>query len=179
MLIGLWIALAGALGVLLVVGLTHRNDPTAITRGTSLTGLGKVQEFSGYPAPALSGERLDGKGTLSLASYRGRPVVANVWASWCEPCKLEAPALASFARSHPSLAIVGINTDSNPGAGQSFAGKHGFAWPSLSVPDGAQSLTRTEGQPITVLIGANGEVTRRIIGRATPQALATLISGVS
>src|SRR5439155_8845251 len=56
----------------------------------------------GAPAPAFTLRKLDGPGSVSLASYRGKPVVLNFWASWCEPCKSEAAVLqrdwASYRR---------------------------------------------------------------------------------
>src|SRR5688572_15605546 len=50
------------------------------------------------PAPALELPRLDGRGTASLADLRGRVVVLNYWASWCEPCRAESPLLERWQR---------------------------------------------------------------------------------
>src|SRR6266496_3131153 len=63
------------------------------------------------PAPRFDLSRLDTKGTLSLASLRGKVVVLNFWASWCAPCKTEAPRLEA-AWNHwrvQGVVVVGVD----------------------------------------------------------------------
>src|SRR5438045_101382 len=62
----------------------------------------------GRSAPAFELPALDGPKT-SLATYRGKPLVVNFWATWCEPCKQEMPALQAEAVSHPDLVVLGID----------------------------------------------------------------------
>ena len=65
---------------------------------------------AGQAAPAFSLPRLDAPGTISLADYRGHPVVLNFWASWCQPCKQEAPLFATAAdRYRGKLVVLGID----------------------------------------------------------------------
>src|SRR2546426_5086460 len=62
-------------------------------------------------APGFSLGRLNGSGTLSLASLRGRVVLLNFWASWCDPCKREAPRFqAAYERYRQRVAFVGVDT---------------------------------------------------------------------
>lgn len=181
MLVGVWIALAGALTVLLVVGLTHRGDEAAIIgpgSGTTTGLVGRVAEFPPYTPVDLRGRRVDGAGELALSSFRGRPVLVNYWGAWCAPCRQEAPALARFARAHPSFAILGINNDATVDAARSFERSNGFTWPSIVDPGNVDGVIRTTlGQPVTVLIDASGQVTRRVIGPLTDSSLSTLTAG--
>ncbi len=183
MLIGVWLALAGALGALLLVGLRHQGDEAAIIGGgnrSSTSLVGRVAEFAGYTPTDITGRRVDGKGQLSLSSFRGRPVLVNYWGAWCAPCRQEAPALARFARAHPSFAILGINNDASVAAARAFERAHGFTWPSIVDPGNVRGVIRTSlGQPVTVLVDANGQVTRRVIGPLTDPTLRTLTAGAS
>jgi thiol-disulfide isomerase/thioredoxin len=179
-LVGVWIALAGAVTALLVVGLTHRGDDAAIIGKPSGTTslVGRVAQFAPYTPTDISGRRVDGGGELALSSFRGRPVLVNYWGAWCAPCRQEAPSLARFARAHPSFAILGINNDATVSAARSFERAHGFTWPSIIDPGNVDGVIRTTlGQPVTVLIDASGQVTRRVIGPLTDGTLATLTAG--
>lgn len=181
MLVGVWIALAGALTALLVIGLMHRGEDVAIIgdgSGTTSGLVGRVAEFPPYTPVDITGRRVDGSGELALSSFRGRPVLVNYWGAWCAPCRQEAPALARFARAHPSFAILGINNDATTAAARSFERAHGFTWPSIVDPGNVAGVIRTTlGQPVTVLIDASGQVTRRVIGPVTDSTLSTLTAG--
>ncbi|MDF2745636.1 MAG: alkyl hydroperoxide reductase/Thiol specific antioxidant/Mal allergen, partial [Actinomycetia bacterium] len=90
-----------------------------------------VQTYpAGTPAPALRLPGLDGA-EVDLAALRGRPVVVNFWATWCEPCVREFPLLRSAAADHRGrrLVVVGVLTGDRPAAARAFVRRHRATWP--------------------------------------------------
>jgi len=112
---------AGMLG-LLVWKLTHQSHPPKI----------------GGPAPSFSLKRLDGGGTVALASLRGKPVVLNFWASWCPPCKSEAAALEAAYRHYRTQGVVflGIDYHDVSGDARTFLSHHGVTYTTLQDGSG-------------------------------------------
>ena len=117
-------------------------------------------------APEFTLERLDGEGDLSLASLRGKPVVLNVWASWCGPCKDEAPLLQEASeRWGKRVAFVGIDVQDVRGDARDFLERFGVTYPN--VYDGKGSTIGrygVTGYPETYFIDAEGRVRHRIAG---------------
>ena len=129
-----------------------------------------VPAFAPGPAPAISGRTLDGD-TLDLASLRGRPVLLNVWASWCGPCRKEIPAIAAWAKAHPEVTVVGVDYQDDVDAARAFAREHGATWPSI-VDDGPiGEALQVPGLPATYLIDADGRLVDRILGEVTEPLL--------
>ena len=62
----------------------------------------------------------DGTTTVHLASYRGRVVLLNFWATWCAPCVVEMPSLLQLHHDQPDLAILAVSIDEDPDAYSSF-----------------------------------------------------------
>ena len=93
----------------------------------------------GDPAPDKQLSRLDGGGTGDIADYRGHWVLVNFWASWCGPCKSEAPALESFQRAHEQngFTVLGINLDDSTGDATDFVRRYGLTYPQLRDGDGS------------------------------------------
>ncbi len=122
----------------------------------------------GDPAPTGALPRLQGDGTESLADYRGRWVLVNIWASWCAPCRDESPALEAFQREHGGerFTVLGIDSADLSGDGRRFVEEFGLTYPQLHDGDGnfAAAFGAT-GVPESYLVDPQGKV--RVIARGT------------
>jgi cytochrome c biogenesis protein CcmG/thiol:disulfide interchange protein DsbE len=112
-------------------------------------------------APAFELDRLDRPGKLSLAAYRGRPVVLNFWASWCVPCKEEAPLLESVWRRYRDrgLVVVGVDINDLKGDARRFARENKMSYPL--VYDGPGNTTTSyglTGVPETFFVARDGRL---------------------
>jgi hypothetical protein len=130
-------------------------------------------------APALSGM------TLSGTNYRysvGKVAVVNVWASWCSPCRAEAPTLVALANKYRDVAFIGILTRDNPATAEAFQRRFSLPYPTLiddSLLIGFKGSLPANAIPSTVVIDKAGRVAARISGAVTVASLTDLIERVS
>jgi cytochrome c biogenesis protein CcmG/thiol:disulfide interchange protein DsbE len=124
------------------------------------------------PAPPLPTAVLHPPRT-TLADLRGKPALLNFWASWCEPCREEAPELEQLARGlHGSAALVGIDYTDRSDAARSFIRKYGWTFPVLADPDGVYGARFSfSGLPTTAVLDARGDIVELLRG---PQTAADL-----
>jgi cytochrome c biogenesis protein CcmG/thiol:disulfide interchange protein DsbE len=128
-----------------------------ISKGNSRLAVGETA-----PSPTLP--RLEGPGTGSLQEYRGRWVLVNIWASWCIPCREEAPALEKFQREHGGnqFTVVGIDTQDIVDDGARFAEEYDLSYPLLRDGDGGDGheigTTGVPGVPENYLLEPNGRL---------------------
>jgi thiol-disulfide isomerase/thioredoxin len=130
-------------------------------------------------APALSGMTLSGK---NYTYNVGQVAVVNVWASWCAPCRAEAPTLAALTEKYTDVAFIGILTRDNPVNAEAFARRFALPYPTLiddSVLIGFRKSLPANAIPSTVLIDKRGNVAARISGEVTYSSLSELIEKVS
>jgi peroxiredoxin len=127
----------------------------------------------GTPAPPLRLEGLDG-GRVDLAALRGRPVVVNFWATWCDPCVREFPRLRRAAATHrpDRLAVVGVLTNDRPAAARAFVRRHHATWPVGNDPNAATAgRWGAVGLPHTFFIRPDGTLASHQLGELTHAAL--------
>lgn len=167
-------AAIAVLAVLVVIGLLTVG---LLSKGSSRIALGE-------PAPTAPLPRLDGGGSGSLADYRGRWVLVNFWASWCIPCREEAPALESFQRQYSGddFTVLGIDSRDLSGDGRAFVGRFGLSYPQLRDGNGdAAHEYGTTGVPENFLVDPRGKVRLLVVGPISEEYLdryvAPLLSG--
>jgi cytochrome c biogenesis protein CcmG/thiol:disulfide interchange protein DsbE len=152
------------LAVLAVVGLLVFGLASKGSSGVAL----------GDPAPTSPLPQLEGGGTGSIAEYKGSWVLVNIWASWCGPCKGEAPALERFQREHggPHFTILGIDSRDLTGDGREFVRRYGLSYPQLRDGDGDTAHAfGTTGVPENFLIDPAGRVRLLVRGPVSEEYL--------
>jgi peroxiredoxin len=110
--------------------------------------------------------------TVSLAAYRGRPIVLNFWATWCGPCKEEIPALIALADKYKAshLAILGISVDDPPAELQKFAAANKVNYPLLVGLGHDELLEAYDAElavPVSWFVASNGCVATKHPGTAS------------
>lgn len=134
----------------------------------------------GRPAPSFDLETLDGQ-RVSLAALRGAPVVLNFWASWCIPCRDEAPLLtAADATYGPNgLRILGVVYQDSAQNARDFMARYGQSYPGLLDADGRTSIDYgVFGIPETFFIDSAGVVRSRQVGALTEAELRRQIEAI-
>jgi thiol-disulfide isomerase/thioredoxin len=131
----------------------------------------------GRPAPPLRLADLDGR-PVDLASLRGKVVVLNFWATWCEPCRTELPSLDRLHRalSNEGLAVVAVSVDDRGTDVAGFLRARGLSLPVWRDPGGGEAARGWDvtGYPVTFVVDAVGRVQARYLGVAEwdlPEAL--------
>jgi thiol-disulfide isomerase/thioredoxin len=130
------------------------------------------------PAPEISGDTLNG---IPYLQPKGRVVILNVWASWCAPCRAEAPALAALSNMYPEVSFVGLLTRDNFSTARAFVKRFKIPYPTLvdeSILIKFRNSLVANAIPSTLVIDRNGKVAARISGEITVASLTDLINKV-
>jgi cytochrome c biogenesis protein CcmG/thiol:disulfide interchange protein DsbE len=125
----------------------------------------------GDAAPAYAAETLDGE-RASVELMRGRPVLLNVWATWCHPCRQEIPALEQLHQRYGprGLHVVGVSIDQRDQETgiREFLQEYGASYPIWLDPDSEVTTAySTMGVPSTFLIGPDGTLLWKHMGPVT------------
>jgi thiol-disulfide isomerase/thioredoxin len=115
-----------------------------------------------------------------LAQYRGKPLVINFWARWCDPCRREIPDLiVARDRFRPrGLEVVGVALESDPAAVRKFAAELGISYPILLAKDNGFALLQAMGDaqgglPYTVVLDGDGHIRARKLGALSHEEINT------
>ena len=165
---------AQALSVALVAGLLA----LLVWKVAQQTGTGnvaaQVRKGATPAAPDFTLPRLDGRGDLSLASFRGKAVLVNFWASWCGPCRAEAPLLEHASQQyHGRLVVLGVDYQDFSGDAKKFVRAYHITYPI--VRDGSGTWLAAYGvsaAPETFFVTAAGKVVAHEPGAVDRESLA-------
>ena len=157
-----WLTVLGAVGLL---GL-------ALAAATHFLGDELFPVAVGSQAPPLVATTLGGaKRQKTLADYKGKVVLLNVWATWCEPCRVEMPSIEKLYHEFgpQGLVVVGVSVD-DPGSEdriRDFVKEYGLTFEILHDP-AQQTKTNYQvtGFPETFVIGREGTIRKKVIGAA-------------
>lgn len=176
------IAAAWVLDRTALIGDGAGDDPAGDTvTGDGAATLLDMAELSGStpgadePAPDFSVRTFDG-GDFTLSVHLaddGRPVILNLWASWCLPCRTEMPLLDAFAAANPDVQVLGVAVRDDPTAAGEFATETGVGY-LLGYDDKEEvdSAYRALGLPATFWIAPDGTIAKRMFGAVTEEDLA-------
>lgn len=123
----------------------------------------------GRPAPSWTEPSLPGP-TLSLADLRGKAVYLNLFATWCEPCNEEAPAIDELQRAYGArgLQVVGVDILENARKAAEFRRQHHLIYPVVVDSGTVRDQYRVNGLPVHVFIDRAGIVQRIVVGEMSP-----------
>jgi len=115
-----------------------------------------------------------------LVGLRGKPVLVNIWASWCVPCRAEAPILRrASADLDGKVVFLGVAAKDDVSASRAFLDEFSITYPNLSDPAGeVPSLVAMRGYPTTIAIDRDGKVRGSSFGGLTENRLAALLSEI-
>jgi thiol-disulfide isomerase/thioredoxin len=164
---------AGAVVGLLIIGLVW--FLTGRTAEPELPTVGELRR----PAPEIDLPGLDG-GRVRLADYRGKVVMVNFWATWCEPCKEETPALQSVHQQlhDEGLVIIGVNLrkqETDDAAIRAFIATYGVTYPiALDIDAEAARLFQISPIPTSYFIDPRGDIRFVRVGTITADEVIAL-----
>jgi len=158
-----------AVVALLVVGLANSGTGTSINDALDA---GERPEAPDVTLPVLyAGDGIGPQGAeVALDDLAGRPVVLNFWASWCPPCRDEAPLLEDLADRYRDRGVVvlGLDTQDLSDNARGFINQLGLTYPSLRDGSAESEIAfEVNGLPETFILDAQGRIAHRHIGPVT------------
>ena len=133
----------------------------------------------GYPEVTLVSLK-DGQPATLAQAARGRPVVVNLWASWCGPCRVEMPDLAEAQRRHPDIGFLFANQGESAEKVQAFLARSGLALDEVWLDQGSRrgQAIRSPGLPTTVFLDAQGRQVDAHFGVLSAASLQTRVEAL-
>jgi peroxiredoxin len=178
MWLGFVVVLALAVGIAIM---EFRARGTSAIGGFTVANYRARAETENRRAPQFELPSLAGNSRLSLRIFSGHPVVLNFWASWCPPCRREAPGLEWTWEHYHSEGIqfLGVDERDNGPAGRAFTREFHVTYPSAEDPAGSLADDyKLVGMPTTFIIDRNGVIRYRFLGYLERDVLQAAVDDV-
>lgn len=145
-----------------------------LAAGSALT----LMQRSAPPLPALALSALDDRPVTVSAAYAGRPVVLNLWASWCPPCRREMPVLHQAQTEFPDVAFVMVNQGESAQQVRAFLQREGLAFKDVLLDPASKAMQTlgTRGLPTTLFFDGQGRLVDTHMGELSTASLKHTIS---
>jgi thiol-disulfide isomerase/thioredoxin len=138
-----------------------------------------VRIDEGPPVPDLSGTDPVSGERVRVSDFSGRPLVINMWASWCTGCIAEAPDIRRFTEDHPEVGFLGIAVKDSVGGSRDFVERFEWTHPSIFDPEGRRAAQMNlRGLPTTVFVAADGTIAGEAFGEVTYEQLVDAVDAV-
>jgi DsbE subfamily thiol:disulfide oxidoreductase len=180
--VAVWV---GVLAVTAVVGafavMELRSRGTSSIGGFTVANYKARAEVENEPAPDFERPSLEGGAPIALSSFRGQVVVLNFWASWCAPCRLEAPGLRRVSERYRDRGVrfLGVDYRDDDAAGLAFVDEFRLRYPSVTDPSGSLAYDyELVGFPTTFIIDPAGTIRYRFVGYLTEDVLEKALDDV-
>ena len=143
------------------------------TAGTAL----EQMQRSAPPLPSLQLMTLDAQ-PINLTAYKGRPVVLNLWASWCPPCRREMPVFEQAQKAFPDIAFVMVNQGETAQQAGNFLRRQGLGLTDVLLDSSSQAMKTmgSKGLPTTLFFDAQGRLVDSHMGELTMAGLKGIVS---
>ncbi len=181
-----WIGLP--VGLLWGLWRTRRYPPhrrpmlIGVAAGVALWGAAQiglnVMQRSAPPLPALTVQTPDGR-PIALESFRGSPVVLNLWASWCPPCRREMPVLAQAQADYPNVRFLMVNQGETASVVSAFVQSQGLHFDHLLLDPTSETMRAagSRGLPTTLFFAPDGRLVDAHLGELTAARLRDTLQG--
>jgi len=143
------------------------------------TGDAPERATVGEKAPDFDVALLDG-GRFALSDQleaEDRPIVLNLWASWCGPCRIETPDISAFADANPGVKVIGVAVEDTEQGANAFAAEFNPVYDLAFGNDEFDSAYPRLGLPATYVIGADGVIDELFNGIVNEEVLEGLVAG--
>ncbi|MGH2651556.1 MAG: TlpA family protein disulfide reductase [Actinomycetota bacterium] len=166
--VAVWVgALAVAAVVATLAVMELRTRGTSSIGGFTVANYKARAEIENTPAPDFELPSLDDGTPIALSSFRGHVVVLNFWASWCAPCRVEAPGLRRVSDRYRDRGVrfLGVDYRDDDAAGRAFVDEFRLTYPSVTDPSGSLAYDyELIGFPTTFIIDAAGTIRYSFVG---------------